>query len=388
MNATPTARLVKGPSVKGPLVKGWCPGAYRPMASGDGLVVRIRPWLGEVSAHQALVLCALAERYGTGALELTLRANIQLRGIAEHDHEAVLEQLFAAGLLDAEPAIEARRNLLMTPDWMAGDVSHTLAENLMAALPELPDLPAKFGYAIDTGRALWLGGAPADIRIERDASGGLILVADGASTGGSVTRATAGAAIAEMTRWFVETGGREAGRMARHLRGQALPSQWTAMPRHGGRRPTQAPNGMLLGAPFGQVDAGALRRLITGGALETLRVLPGRTLLAKGSSPVFLEGFCAPDDPLLNIHACTGAPGCSQALGPTRALARRLALDIPPGETLHISGCTKGCAHPRAADHTLIATNDGFDLVSQGAPWEAPSKCGLPADLCFKDIQT
>ena len=28
-----------------PQVKGWCPGAHRPMMSGDGLVVRIRPRL-------------------------------------------------------------------------------------------------------------------------------------------------------------------------------------------------------------------------------------------------------------------------------------------------------------------------------------------------------
>ncbi len=26
-------------------IKGWCPGALRPMQSGDGLVVRIRPRL-------------------------------------------------------------------------------------------------------------------------------------------------------------------------------------------------------------------------------------------------------------------------------------------------------------------------------------------------------
>lgn len=25
-----------------PIIQGWCPGALRPMASGDGLVVRIR----------------------------------------------------------------------------------------------------------------------------------------------------------------------------------------------------------------------------------------------------------------------------------------------------------------------------------------------------------
>ena len=26
-----------------PVIQGWCPGALRPMMSGDGLVVRVRP---------------------------------------------------------------------------------------------------------------------------------------------------------------------------------------------------------------------------------------------------------------------------------------------------------------------------------------------------------
>ena len=33
-------------------VKGWCPGAYQPMVSGDGLIVRIRPKFAEFSSVQ------------------------------------------------------------------------------------------------------------------------------------------------------------------------------------------------------------------------------------------------------------------------------------------------------------------------------------------------
>ena len=35
-------------------IKGWCPGALRPMQSGDGLVVRIRPRGGRLSPAQAV----------------------------------------------------------------------------------------------------------------------------------------------------------------------------------------------------------------------------------------------------------------------------------------------------------------------------------------------
>ena len=33
-------------------VKGWCPGAYRPMMSGDGLIVSIRESLGRLNSAQ------------------------------------------------------------------------------------------------------------------------------------------------------------------------------------------------------------------------------------------------------------------------------------------------------------------------------------------------
>ncbi|WP_252979256.1 hypothetical protein [Mameliella alba] len=36
-----------------PEIKGWCPGAWRPMLSGDGLVVRVRPHLARLDADQA-----------------------------------------------------------------------------------------------------------------------------------------------------------------------------------------------------------------------------------------------------------------------------------------------------------------------------------------------
>ncbi|ABD55847.1 precorrin-3B synthase [Jannaschia sp. CCS1] len=377
---------MKGPTANEPVVKGWCPGAYRPMASGDGLVVRVRPWMGEISARQALALCDVAEAYGTGTLELTSRANVQIRGVAEAAFGAVIEALQAARLLDEDPTLEGRRNLLMTPEWDAGDETFELARMLLDHLPALPELPAKFGYAIDTGGAAWLTDAPADVRLERADDGGLILVADGAAAGRAVTSDTALTVLTDMVDWFVATGGPAAGRMARHLREVELPKEWTEVPRRQGPRPTRSAKGGLFGAPFGQVDTQALRALLQSGDVETLRVLPGRVLLAIGSSQSVPAGFCAPDDPLLRVHACTGAPGCAQARGPTRSLARTLVASLPDGHSLHVSGCAKGCAFPRVADLTYVATDAGFDLVRQGAPWDAPVVRGISADALLASI--
>ncbi|MCT4373616.1 hypothetical protein CLG85_026310, partial [Yangia mangrovi] len=65
---------------------------------------------------------------------------------------------------------------------------------------------------------------------------------------------------------------------------------------------------------------------------------------------------------------------------PTRALAARLAPKVRG--TLHVSGCAKGCALPRAAKVTLVGRQGSFDLVEDGAPWDTPARTGLsPAQL-------
>ena len=73
------------------------------MASGDGLVVRVRPPLGRLTVAQARRLARLALVHGTGVLELSSRANVQLRGIAPGRHAAVLRAL-AACLLYTSPS--------------------------------------------------------------------------------------------------------------------------------------------------------------------------------------------------------------------------------------------------------------------------------------------
>ena len=50
-------------------IKGWCPGALRPMQSGDGLVVRVRPFGGRLEAAQVAGIADLAERYGNGLID-------------------------------------------------------------------------------------------------------------------------------------------------------------------------------------------------------------------------------------------------------------------------------------------------------------------------------
>ncbi|GGH32940.1 precorrin-3B synthase [Cribrihabitans marinus] len=371
-----------------PLVKGWCPGAHRPMMSGDGLVVRVRPRLARLTSAQVLGLCAAAQRYGNGTIDLTNRANLQLRGVAEEAHGALLDDLSGLDLVDAEPGLETRRNILVSPFWQPGDVTERLATALLNRLAELPDLPAKFGFAIDTGTTRFLSGDPADIRLETGETG-LILRADCAGTGTPVTEATAIDRLIDLARWFAAQHSPETRRMARLLRTIPLPEHFTGDapgPATGRPAPGETPPGPCYGAPFGQLPARALARLTEASGARALRVTPWRLFLLEG-------GRAAPSDifvntgntPLLTTDACAGAPLCPQAQVETREIARRLAPHV--AGSLHVSGCAKGCARQTPADVTLVGRNGKFDLVKAGRAGDEPCRTGLdPETLSPTDL--
>ena len=54
-----------------PSLKGWCPGALRPMTSGDGLVVRVRARCGAFSVTEMSALARAAAQHGNGHIDIT-----------------------------------------------------------------------------------------------------------------------------------------------------------------------------------------------------------------------------------------------------------------------------------------------------------------------------
>ena len=306
------------------MIRGWCPGALRPMESGDGWVVRIRPPGGRLDRAQAQAIADGAEAHGNGVIELTGRANLQLRGVTPASHAPLIEALRPHGLIDADARAEGLRNIIVTPfadaeaDRLAAELAEALAASALA-------LPAKFGFAVDPCPAPVLTRDPADIRIEA----GPTLRADGASLAAPYHGPDDALALA---RWFLEQGG----------------------------------------APGGRGRMAAL----------TARLTPWRMVLAEGTRhlPATPELILDPRDPRLRLRACPGAPACPQAHASTRPLARALAPLIPADAVLHVSGCTKGCGWPRAADITLTGTDAGFDLIRHGRAQDTPSLRGLDPD--------
>ncbi|MGY3483276.1 precorrin-3B synthase [Bradyrhizobium sp. USDA 4011] len=366
-------------------IKGWCPGALRPMLSGDGLVVRIRPRGGRLDAAQVAGIAELAARYGNGLIDLTSRANLQIRGVGDEGYPALIDGLAELGLLDTDSDTEAQRNVLVTPFWTADDDTPLLAAELERALASGSlGLPTKFGFAIDDGSERVLAGASADIRIERDRNGGLLVRADGAQLGLSVTRREAMQVALALAEWFVASGGArgEKRRMAAHLAGGAslpdcLRGDAEPAPRSAEPVPGLYPTGALVGLAFGQMPHQTLSHLA--GSALALRMTPWRMVLAEGmhEMPCGADLVTDLDDPALRVIACSGAPRCREAHADTRALASALASFVPADARLHVSGCAKGCAHSGSADVTLVASSEGFDLIRCGTTRDAPVLRGL-----------
>ncbi|BBO13655.1 precorrin-3B synthase [Bradyrhizobium sp. TM102] len=366
-------------------VKGWCPGALRPMLSGDGLVVRVRPFGGRLEAPQISGLAELAGQHGNGLIDVTSRANLQIRGVSEAGHRPLIDGLARLALLDPDPATEARRNILVTPFWRAGDATQSLAAELEEALEDNSlALPTKFGFAIDDGTSRVLAGDSADIRIERDRTGRLLVRADGAKLGRSVARGEAVSTALALASWFLVSGGATGGRgrMAAHIAsGAALPQSLRGeiepAPVMAASRPGHYPQGAMVGVAFGQMLHTTLHQFA--GCGHALRMTPWRMVLSEGkrempSAPGLIT---EPFDPALRVIACSGAPRCREAHADTRALAAALAPRIAADARLHVSGCGKGCAHSGTAAVTLVATRAGFDLVRDGSIRDEPVLRGL-----------
>ena len=148
------------------MIRGWCPGALRPMPSGDGLIVRLRVTGGILGARLAMDIARWSRRWGNGQIDLSNRGNLQLRGLSAENLGALQDAVADAGLLDKDPAAEAVRNVIASP--LAGidptavlDIRPVVArlEERLAGDRALHALPGKFGFAVESIDLLADGGA-------------------------------------------------------------------------------------------------------------------------------------------------------------------------------------------------------------------------------------
>jgi precorrin-3B synthase len=144
-----------------------------------------------------------------------------------------------------------------------------------------------------------------------------------------------------------------------------------------------------IGLAFGHTDADALDGLIAAAGragASGLRTAPGRALLIIGLPAETARALAAKaeslgfitrrDDPRRNVVACAGAPICAAAEIPARVLAPLIssaAAGLLDGSlTVHVSGCPKGCAHPRPSGLTIVGQQSGCGLIVGGSARDHP----------------
>ncbi len=409
-------------------VRGRCPSLLTPMESGDGLLVRVKPRAATLTAAQAEAVAQAARQCGNGVVEPTNRGHLQVRGLTDGTAGGFAAAMAGIGLAAATPEAEAVRNVLADPlgpdDPAARFDSHALAHRLSAVLesdPAFHALPGKFGLLVDAGVALPLAGCSADIAVRAD---GDCLTVEPAGVGRALRlpeeavedaacrlltvflawrkRQQEAAAISSPRRMkaMVAACGADAVFASADLNGaRPVDGPATAGPEPAADRPPagfspvqDAAHGyFVVAAPFGSMEAGdlaALAGLSRRYADGTIRVTPWKSLVLWGVSRADADAVdravssiglvASPGDPRNRIVACAGRPRCAGGYADTRADAAFLAAAGLPGTgLLHLSGCTKGCAHPAPAAAALVATPDGYDLVSDGRAGDLPVATGL-----------
>ncbi len=396
--------------------KGWCPNLYEPMKAADGLLVRIKPPSAKLSATAARRLAQAAGQFGNGAIELTSRANLQVRGLSAEGVAPFAEEIVAAGIADRNPAIERRRAVIHPPladeDPAAARHASTIAtaiETVLAGDERFARLPAKFAVAVDGGGILPLGETGADLRVIC-AHGRSLIAPAGAPLAAEVTEGDVIEAVVRLAEAFLDLSNRCASQ-PRRMRAlvsdigcapffataglynlapvSPLPSPrtigWLAYSAYS----EGMQGGFGLGLMFGAMTA-SLLAVLADLAEEygdgTLRLTPWRALVLPGivehDAPALRERaarlgvIVEPDDPRRAVIACPGRPGCAAASVDARADAALLSNLILPS-ILHVSGCSKGCAHPGAAPVTLVGEDGRYGLIRNGRPGDMPMLRGL-----------
>lgn len=356
-----------------------CPGALQLHRSADGALARVRLPGGAIAPRQLEALAHAATRFGSPAMELTSRGNIQLRAIT--DTAAVAEIIAAAGLLPSQTH-ERVRNIVASP--LSGRVGGatdirglvTELDEAIQANPELAELPGRFMFGVDDGRGDISGlAADAGAHFLDEATAALLLA--GRDTGVRLNRTDVVPALIAVATQFVAKRGKawrivELADTAPVLDTFAPSTEpgatWAPEMRPPVGWMTQDDGRIALGAavPLGVLQARVAEYLAA--ITAPMVITPWRSVLIcdldEGVADVALRvlapmGLVFDDNsPWLSVSACTGSPGCEHSAADVRADATA-ALDDPAADHRHFVGCERACGSPQVGQ-VLVATGDGY----------------------------
>jgi precorrin-3B synthase len=346
-----------------------CPGVLALHEAADGWLARVRVPGGRLSTRALLALATLSEQLGNGLVDLTARANLQLRGLAHDAAPALAPALAAVGLLPST-SHERVRNVLASP--LAGrapaaldDVDDIVAllDTEVSANQLLSELPGRFCFLVDDGTGVGRDIGP-DVTVAAHGEGRFGVALDGhalqfegdAAAAVDVALRAAGAfVLARGDAWRLsETPGGPA-TIASAL-GLTL-ARTTRAARTRGVVPGAVEQrdgrvALTALAPLGQLSPSLLRalaamsddvRLSTRRTVTLVDLDPGAVDAARealAAAPLVLDRASG----WVGLTACAGTHGCPRALADVRAAAAlRAAARTASDPAEHWSACERRC---------------------------------------------
>ncbi|GAB4300133.1 MAG: NirA family protein [Oscillatoriaceae cyanobacterium] len=141
-----------------------CPGLFYGTRAQDGYLIRIRTPGGGLNAQQGRAIATLAQRWGSEAIQVTNRANLQIRSVDPTPTPEIFQMLQTLGLAAGDPSIDHLRNVMASPTAGIDPIELIdtrpfvqALDNYLQSHPELASLPAKFSIGIDGGGAVGIG---------------------------------------------------------------------------------------------------------------------------------------------------------------------------------------------------------------------------------------
>ncbi len=364
----------------------------------DGSLARVRSPGGKVSAAQLVAIAELAAR-GNGLVELTARANLQVRGLREDAVAVVAEALEAVGLLPSR-AHERVRNVLASP--LAGRHPLALAspdevvdglDRGLCADAELAELPQRFLFAVDDGSGTALGQA-ADVALVAEGAHAFRLLVDGIPTGAVAATREAPALALRAARAFLALRSERCDRAWRiaELPGGAAAVSERIAARLEPTAPVPAAAAVRAGIceqrdgllaltalpPLGRLDGETVAALAELAAEHSgdLRVGPAKTITLVDLEPGLVDVLATsvrklglvtePGSGWEGLSACAGLNACARARIDVRAAARsRAAVRGAGAHREHWSACERRCGETRDVDLEIAASGGAVAVGAQ-----------------------
>ncbi|BCF99467.1 precorrin-3B synthase [Paraburkholderia sp. PGU19] len=399
----------------------------------DGGICRVKLAGGELSAMQALAIAGAIDEHASGIVDITNRANLQLRGVKRGHEDVLIAALLDAGLgpQNTEHAFaDDVRNLMTSP--IAGRDANALFDTtplagdlltLLQSDTRFAALSPKFSVMLDGGERLmmldhphdiWFSAMPHPERSDALFAFGLAGCPPVAAEHEGALAAVTASDLATFTRALVHTfldlaapddtrmrdllaahsiesiiehAERKSG--VRLLRDASL-EHWRREPadasrRLGAHRQNDGQRWHVGTQPaLGRINSATLRglaELARANERATLRMTPWQSVLLTDIDTANLDGTLrklealglatTSENALTRVIACTGSTGCAKSHADTKADALKLAAHVPEHTQAHLSGCPRSCAAAHRAPYTLLAVADGhYDLYHTHDPRE------------------